>query len=327
MEDTDDLLQQKISWSFNVLHSGVHPIVDHAGRPWPEGSRRWRLAGKPLNPHNMFGVFAQLGGDWPWLVKLLRLPWHMNTVEICRKCKVHKHNTGLNYANAADDAVWLLPEHKRTNQEYIELMAHNTENKKPAMPPITTIIGFHMDMVVDCMLHDDLLGVRASLCGSALKEFAERGLWGTYSGTWKEQLAQQLEVAFRAFQHWQGPRLSCSQQPFKPSSLSMHTMTDWPVLKAKGRNCAVVSVWLAHVAAETADEQSHTEHAVILKNVLHAFAVMYSIFRNGEQWLSTNSLSQLEQARRIAMTGYNWLSADCWSIGQFHFVNMCHFVN
>ena len=38
-------------------------------------------------------------------------------------------------------------------------------------------MGFCTDMVVDDAMHDDLLGVRLNLCGSALAWLAEQKFW------------------------------------------------------------------------------------------------------------------------------------------------------
>ena len=105
-----------------------------------------------------------------------------------------------------------------------------------SLPPLTTIAGFHLTTIADDLLHDDLLGIRPALVGSALVELCDRGIWGHQHTTdWKGRLSKQLREAYTEFRSWsKANALPNSQALFKPCTLSMSTRdTSWPVLKTK----------------------------------------------------------------------------------------------
>ena len=65
------------------------------------------------------------------------------------------------------------------------------------IPALAAVIGFHITMMVDDIMHDDCLGVRMELVGGALLSLIDRGYFGPppAAGSWKERLDTQLGVA------------------------------------------------------------------------------------------------------------------------------------
>ena len=59
-----------IVWSLVARMAGVHPYRDHNNVPWPEGSKRADLAGKPLSIRT---VLLRFFGDWAWMKQSLGL--------------------------------------------------------------------------------------------------------------------------------------------------------------------------------------------------------------------------------------------------------------
>ena len=57
------------AWSFACLLAGTYPSADADGKPFPIGSRRFRLAGHAIAGSWRF-VFAGALGDWSWHAKL-----------------------------------------------------------------------------------------------------------------------------------------------------------------------------------------------------------------------------------------------------------------
>ena len=63
--ETDEQLYATLVWSMHCMLAGVWPDLDPHGKPWPYGSRRWALAGKPL-AGGYRALFSKYRGDWEW---------------------------------------------------------------------------------------------------------------------------------------------------------------------------------------------------------------------------------------------------------------------
>ena len=85
---------QVIQWSCHWLYLGKHPTHDHAGRPWPPGSRREALAGTWLTSLHERGVFCQGEGDWKFVKEtfLWNAYGHNACCHLCSASKVDRNN-------------------------------------------------------------------------------------------------------------------------------------------------------------------------------------------------------------------------------------------
>ena len=259
----EDIVMEVVAWSLNVMCTDVFPACDLRGNPWPAHSSRSKrvLSGETLTGTEGFrAIFVEIGGDQKWKKEVLRLQQSAQHTEICLDCKASKSAGPLKYANCAPDAPCFRPENRRKFQEYVAEQMNLFGN----LPPITLVLGFHSGCIVDDFLHDDLLGIRQQLCASAMLELAERGIWGEFPEItrWRERLAAQLEVAYADFKKFcKESGFQSSQQRFKPASLSAATQTSWPLLKAKGHNCAIVSLFLMSTAEKTTDAKCQDHHS------------------------------------------------------------------
>ena len=71
-----DKIWAAIAWSVDAIAPGVHPHADENQNPWPAGSPRASLAGKPLMPDGVFGVMWGMTGDLDFFMRDLGLPYH-----------------------------------------------------------------------------------------------------------------------------------------------------------------------------------------------------------------------------------------------------------
>ena len=156
--ETEHALMKVVAWSLNALITGLFPRANHLGQPLT-GDRADK-AGMPLVEAcpNLRGVFCQAAGDWKYLKESWRLPQTWRKRAICRECKAEDAGP-LNYADASPHAQ--RTNTTRTMPEYLQGVLDNGFE----IPPLCTVIGYHISMMVDDGLHDDMLGVRAELVG------------------------------------------------------------------------------------------------------------------------------------------------------------------
>ena len=86
------------------------------------------------------------------------MPQTWRKAEICTECLAEAGGP-LNYADASPYAQWTNT--TRTMPEYLQAVLDNGYQ----IPALCSVIGFHLFMLVDDALHDDMLGVRAELVG------------------------------------------------------------------------------------------------------------------------------------------------------------------
>ena len=143
----------------------------------------------------------ELGGDWTWKKQILRLQQSAQHNDVCLQCVAAKTSGPLNNANCARDAPCFQPENRRKFEDYTAEQLASFDG----LPAITVVLGYHSGTVVDDLLHDDLLGIRQHLCGAAMLDLAERGIWGNFAEIkrWKERLTARLSVASKEFEKFQ----------------------------------------------------------------------------------------------------------------------------
>jgi hypothetical protein len=96
-------LWKTLSWSFDVLLKGVHPLCDMDGNRWAEGSARAALAGKPLCRSKHVGVLWGIVGDLDFFHKDLKGPGH-NSASFCWLCGCNR--TTHPWTDFRPQALW-----------------------------------------------------------------------------------------------------------------------------------------------------------------------------------------------------------------------------
>ena len=133
-------------------------------------------------------------------------------------------------------------------------------------------------------------------------------------------MAAQLHVAFTEFKKFcKDSGFKSSQQCFKPATTSCTTQTDWPLLKAKGHNCAIVSLFLMATAENATDAKCQDYHSRALVTCLWGFASTWCICKGAGPWLRRQECQRLERARCAALQSYNVLSASCAAQGKYRY--------
>ena len=301
---------ETLAWSFNVMASGRFPTTDPCGQQWTDRSRIAR-AGTKLSPEGEIGVFSQFSGDWKFTLEELYFEQSWMHEYVCRWCFARKGAGDLNYANAAEDAGWTLC--RRTNSEYLDSLS-----RRGLEPGVQRTLGFHHECAHDDYMHDDLLGVRLDFNGSVLRVLADVGLFGVVLvGTWQDKFDTQLKVAFNNFKNFF--KIKCLQHSvpgFDHLSLSMRVLDDWPVLKCKAHNSAMVTLWLA---AETAKLQHMNAYMHRVATATFGFASVWCIISNGDMILSDNEVEGLVRGRQQALLGFQWLAVKSQEQGKYLF--------
>ena len=126
-------------------------------------------------------------------------------------------------------------------------------------------------------------------------------------------------AAYHQFNSWANARgLHVSQSTFKCLALKMHKQTDWPGLKGKAHNSAVVSEWLAEVAAE----HQFDDASSVRSDCLGAFVGIWKMVQNTKwpDWrMNDSQCAELEELRSTALLSYHWLSKTSCEAGAFRY--------
>ena len=230
---TREKLYEVLVWSFNSLAAGVFPKADENGRGFgPEHHpNRARMAGRPLHPAGMRGVWSELRGDWKYLRECLHLRDAYNTKRCCHLCDAFKEDFSSQYirphapvrATRVSAADWMQCEKHRGSSPLLHLPAFNSWRVQ-----------------FDCM-HTVDLGVLQHAVPSALQELCAHG--GHFAG---RNIEQRVAAASVAYNQWckdtqvsaktrritvawvQGPWPCISQAHCKAAAL--RHMVDWLVL-------------------------------------------------------------------------------------------------
>jgi hypothetical protein len=308
----EEPLWSVVAWSINAMATGRYPLCGPDGKPFLSGPRA-KLAGRPLSTEFAIGVFAQFGADWKFLNEELHFEQSQSSEYVCRFCFACKSAGPLNYSDASDNPGWLGT--WRTQLEHEQSL-----ERRNLRPAIMDIIGWHFQCAVDDLMHDNCLGVQLHFNGSALVVLARAGVFGPPgAGPWQERLDRQLVCAFAQFKQFCRDRnLSHSHQGFSHLGLTMHTLTDWPVLKAKAHNSAMVGLWLADVTAR-AQRVRGSEYMSKLATCSWGFASIWCIVSAAGMILTEGEANNLASARRHALMGFQWLAHEAAARHDFLF--------
>ena len=186
-------------------------------------------------------TYAGFTGDLMMFALDFELPHHYNREQISMVTKAAKSGPN-NFADPRKEAAWAS-----TARDVTEWLTHLEDNDLE-LPKLAEIPGFHTHNMYEDQLHMDALGLRQHSCGSVLRDLCYESEFGASMhgpGTWQDKLNACLHGATREFTEWQSVNgVHCTQSAFKTLGLSLHRQDDFPILKAKGKNCISVSQWL-----------------------------------------------------------------------------------
>ena len=98
-------LYDVVAWSCHFLYRGVFPPTDHAGQPWPDGSWRSKVAGKPLTSSGLRGIWVQGEGDWKYVKETFNFRAYSRNA-CCHLCFASKVERPLWHTDVSQTAGW-----------------------------------------------------------------------------------------------------------------------------------------------------------------------------------------------------------------------------
>ena len=230
----------------------------------------------------------------------------------------------MNYADFSEIAGWTLC--PRSNEDMIRTSTNIFVNK---------MTGFHKDRICAEVVHTDLLGTRLHVCANILAELVEEGMWDMPpGGKWQTRYNIGLEQAFGEYKMWKRQRkIETKCNKFTVAQLSMGSLGDYPELKSKAYNCAMVSCWLFDIIKDdVSSADPHKKARAICARGFYEAWLVYSdpqYTRDSEGYsfeLNDSGVSLLRKARHHAFTGYHYLSAEAAerSLARWPMKPKCH---
>lgn len=298
---------ETLVWSMRVLASGVHPAVDHQGRPFPPKSRRAAVAGQQLCGGFRF-MACEILGDWKWLKDEFKLAFNYSKNHCCWKCKSTKSSGELCAFNFKSDAPW--QQHPRSNAEYM------AEAGRAVV--LTRLPGFDLSFLLCDLMHILLLGVVQWAVGGVLWETCLTQKWhqplGGARGPWQARMNLQLRHAYNHFRTWMRMNaLTCSQPAFTVSGLSMSTLNSWPCLRAKAFNTLMVTKWLGNYMLCEAKASPQNEHVQRCATMLWGFTRVFDVCDEASMFLTPTQISELGKSREASLFSYAALAIEASS--------------
>ena len=188
--------------------SGLHPLQNHLGDPWQEGSEAERLAGTSFGA-TYKALLWILVGDLDWFGNYLHVKPHFNSTSPCWLCQAN--DTSIPWTDFGDEAIW------RTTLHPPDIERHISDVAFFDLPGISGA-----NICID-VLHTMCLGVSAHATGSVLADIIEPRLPGTTMSQRLERLwdrIRDLYVQFSSTNRLNNLRLTMIQKAGKFSELS-----------------------------------------------------------------------------------------------------------
>ena len=302
-QQTYDAFFARIVWSILLmapdLDDVVFPCLDYRRNPLSGkrlGRARQRICG------GFRFVLTQFCGDWKFLKEFFQLIQTYSKDEFCFRCLGTKSPGLLCAWNCSMDAACFQVERSAMAfSRFLQSIGH----------PFAELTGFDLWMIMFDLMHICLLGCMQYLLGGVLWELCCESRWyRPPRGSWQFKTNYQLKAAFSDFKDWlRSKQLTSSHPGFNALGLSMHTLSDCPMLKVKAANCLLVCQWLSDVCCRDAAALPSGHHDQIRATTLWGFAQTFSILQSEQHWVSDDAVHRLRTTRAASCQGYNALSA------------------
>ena len=296
-------------WSLEAMRLGKHPSRDPFGKAL-DGARGAR-AGQPLasTPAGNFrAVQWEFTGDWKFECESFMLPWKYNCTELCLHCEADSSDGPLSYRNMRDDA----PHLRRTRADAHYVARH------PLLPQLARFADLEIcDPLRSALLidwqHAGPLGIHQKINGSALITLVEEGYFGTYRGAFESRYNACLKKAYRQFCKWcKKRRLRHSHTRFNCSQLSMSSVHDWPMLKAKAHNSTTITKWLHAITRNDRSTAAAESRAACLWSLDR----MHEVFVSSDFRLTDKRAALLLRALRVLQRHWSLLASSAAVAGK-----------
>ena len=209
----DDILNI-LSWSFNVMLTGLWPSIDWQGRelePRPE-----YLAG------GLRACLCQVRGDWEFYTSIFAFPKWNEAERMCWCCDASSHGP-LSFSDCGPDAPWRATRH--THESYLEMLAARGQ-QVPVL--FQKALGMRLEMVAIDTLHTVDLGIALHIGGNVLMECCRAKAF--CDGNIDANIAELNEVIKEWYRR--NPKVS-TRLKGKLTRERIQTSKSWPKLKSK----------------------------------------------------------------------------------------------
>ena len=290
---TSDALQifyKTLAWSFGVLSTGKWPESDQNGSSWPHGTYRQKLAGSWLAAAHGSGYIAYVTdclGDWKFVKEAWLLPQHFNKDACCVHCDASRNPHNENWIADVRPGAFDR-RRRRTAADYLATFT--------TPPPLSTLPGWHLLMLLVDFMHTDHLGCTQWLIGNTLVILCES--MPQCRGKWEVRMNFNLRILWREYRRWCLKHGHNKYRAWTVNRLAMQSGQDWPNFRSKAHEASLVCRFLcAFVRA------NRRPGDVMLLQCLHGHTHMNDIMD------SAGTRFTLKQAKSFKLAGYVFLRA------------------
>ena len=276
-----------LAWSFNVLLTGLQPVLDLLGRP---------LAAAGYLAGTFRAALSQLRGDWEFYAELCKFPRWNEIGRMCWKCLAVGANCDpLKYSRFDRNAPWRLT--RMTHELYLAMHAACD------IPVIfNRIIGFRIEQVMGDSLHTVELGVGSHILGNIMWECIAKHAFG------KPNIPENITELDAKMKDWCKAKKIKHRFRGKLAQDKIRTSGGWPKLKSQ----AAPIRSLAKFAVELAEEHLDESRSMVARQLVR----FYEILDENGLFLSDAASVEIAQVGNRLCKGFATLSANCVAAGQ-----------
>ena len=240
-----------LAWSFNVMLTGLMPVLDWLGRTIEAAGY---LAG------GFRACMGQLRGDWEFFTVLCQFPKWNEKLRMCWKCQAEGNNESeLKYSRFDRYAPWRAT--RLTHELYVWLQ----ERANVDLPVIfQKIIGFRIEQVMSDSLHTVELGVGSHILGNIMWECVTKHAFGGST------IATNINLLDAKMKQWMKDKKIKHRFRGKLTKDKLRTDGGWPKLKSK----AAPVRSLAQFAVDLAEEHLDESRAVVARQLVRFYEIL-----------------------------------------------------
>ena len=269
---TMQVITRILSWSFNVMLSGVTPLTDWEDRPLEGGglplAGGWRAA------------LCQVRGGWQFYCELFKFPQWNAAQRMCWLCQASSTNPALAWVRFGTDAGWR--ETRWTHDAYIAFL-RAAGMFVPAL--LAVALGFRLECIMIDVLHTVDQGVAAHIIANVLWVFAV--VRNVFGGANQEERVSKL---FKHMQAWYSRTRATTKLAGKLTVERLRTKGSWPKLKAKAAATRHLAAYALHLAQEFGTGAAEDRKILCLAQLLCQF---YEILESESQFLAPAAKAEL----------------------------------
>ena len=275
-----------ISWSFNCMAEGLHPIEDEDGNALPGGAKRTALAG-PWR-----AICCQVRGDWQFYCQSFGFPQWNSAGNCCWLCRASATDQGLLWTDFNRDAGW-----RSTCWDHKSYLSH-LDDSGADVPELFNIRGLRLETIAIDVLHCVDLGVAQHVIGNTLWEALP------YLGRNKRN---QLDELNRRLKRWYSAHKVESRLQGQLVEDMLKSAGGWPKLRAKGAATRNMAAFAQCLAREFASGSERDARKCAVNDALVEF---YQILQQEGRFFSKHAQRRMPKIAEELCGLYSCLSAE-----------------